>query len=102
MQGLSEQECGSPNYSQTEEQVKRTGRSHRQQPVSSSLACEAVLTTKTYQDFAKSPSVLERQEKVGWQTRLAEADLPDLQCGPSWLFSLSYEGVLCHMRVCTI
>lgn len=30
------------------------------------------------------------QEKVRWQTGLAEADLPDLQWGPSWLFSLSY------------
>lgn len=87
---LAGQACGSPSHSQAEDQVKHISRSHCLQPASSNIAHGAVLATATYQDFAKSPSASEKQENMGSQRGFAEFDLPDVQCGPSWLFSLSY------------
>ncbi|PKU36318.1 hypothetical protein llap_13377 [Limosa lapponica baueri] len=87
---LAEQACGSASHSQPEEQVKHIGRSHCLQQASTNIARGAVLATASHQDFAKSPIVPEKQETMGSQTGFAEFDLPDVQCGSSWLFSLSY------------
>lgn len=60
---LAEQACGSPSHSQPEEQVKRIVRCYCLQTVSSNVVHGDVLATATHEDFAKSPSVPETQEK---------------------------------------